>query len=109
MFQPVSINGRDYVDGGLVSPIPVKAARDMGADVVIAVDISAKPKYARIEGIVDVLLQTFAIMGQALGRNELAGPMSSSGRRPVASVRGISPASTRPSWKEKRQHRPRCH
>lgn len=73
VFQPVSINGRDYVDGGLVSPIPVKVARDMGADVVIAVDISAKPKYARIEGIIDVLLQTFAIMGQTLGRNELAG------------------------------------
>ncbi|MCX7628300.1 MAG: patatin-like phospholipase family protein [Methylophilaceae bacterium] len=73
VFQPVSINGRDYVDGGLVSPIPVKAARDMGAEVVIAVDISAKPRYARIEGIIDILLQTFAIMGQTLGRNELAG------------------------------------
>jgi len=72
VFQPVSINGKDYVDGGLVSPIPVKAARDMGADVVIAVDISAKPRYARIEGVTDILLQTFAIMGQTLGRNELA-------------------------------------
>ena len=43
VFQPVKINGREYVDGGLVSPVPVKAARDMGADFVIAVDISDQP------------------------------------------------------------------
>lgn len=72
VFQPVAINGRDYVDGGLVSPIPVKAARDMGADVVIAVDISAKPKCAKIEGVTDILLQTFAIMVQSIGGRELA-------------------------------------
>jgi NTE family protein len=72
VFQPVNINGRDYVDGGLVSPIPVKAARDMGADVIIAVDISAKPKFARIEGSIDILLQSFAIMVQSIGTRELA-------------------------------------
>jgi predicted acylesterase/phospholipase RssA len=43
VFQPVRINGREYVDGGLSSLIPVRAAREMGADVVIAVDISARP------------------------------------------------------------------
>lgn len=72
VFQPVTINGRDYVDGGLTSPIPVKVARDMGADVIIAVDISAKPKYAKIDGFTDILLQTFAIMGQSISRRELA-------------------------------------
>ncbi len=71
VFQPVSINGRDFVDGGLTSPIPVKAARDIGADVIIAVDISAKPRYARIDGLTDILLQTFAIMGQSIGSREL--------------------------------------
>jgi NTE family protein len=72
VFQPVSISSHDYVDGGLVSPIPVKAARDMGADVVIAVDISAKPKFAKIEGVTDILLQTFAIMVQSISGRELA-------------------------------------
>lgn len=72
VFQPVSINGRDYVDGGLVSPIPVRVARDMGADVIIAVDISAKPKFAKIEGTLDILLQSFAIMVQSIGTHELA-------------------------------------
>ena len=36
VFQPVTINGKTYVDGGLVAPVPVKFARDMGADFVIA-------------------------------------------------------------------------
>ncbi len=73
VFQPVKINGREYVDGGLVSPVPVKAARDMGADFVIAVDISDQPKHGSTKSTVDVLLQTFAIMGQSIGRHELAG------------------------------------
>ncbi|GLR25361.1 esterase [Limnobacter litoralis] len=44
VFLPTVINGKKYVDGGLVSPVPVLTAKDMGADVVIAVDISARPK-----------------------------------------------------------------
>ncbi len=71
VFQPVKINGREYVDGGLVSPVPVKAARDMGADFVIAVDISDQPRYGSTKSTIDVLLQTFAIMGQSIGRYEL--------------------------------------
>ncbi len=72
VFQPVNINGRDYVDGGLVSPIPVRAARSLGANFVIAVDISVNPRDARTSSTFDVLLQTFAIMGQSIGRYEKA-------------------------------------
>lgn len=72
VFQPVNINGREYVDGGLVSPVPVRVAKNLGADLVIAVDISSKPNQRRLSDTIDVLLQTFAIMGQAIGRYELA-------------------------------------
>jgi len=72
VFQPVTINGNTYVDGGLSSPVPVRAARDLGADVVIAVDISAKPQNAKVVSSTDILLQTFAIMGQSISRRELA-------------------------------------
>lgn len=72
VFEPVSIRGRDYVDGGLVSPVPVSAARSLGARKVIAVDISAKPRFQPTDSIPQVFLQTFAIMGQQLGINELA-------------------------------------
>ena len=72
VFQPVSINGRDYVDGGLISPVPVRAARSMGATLVIAAYISSDPRQARTRDTIDILLQTFSIMGQGLAGNELA-------------------------------------
>jgi NTE family protein len=71
VFQPVKIGAREYVDGGLVSPVPVKAARALGADIVIAVDISARPSPSPLAGTIDVLLQTVTIMGKAIAANEL--------------------------------------
>lgn len=71
VFQPVEINGRDYVDGGLTSPVPVQPARAMGADFVIAVDISNVSRRETPTGTLDVLLQTFAIMGYSLSQHEL--------------------------------------
>ncbi len=71
VFVPVKINGRDYVDGGLVSPVPVRFARQMGADVVIAVDISNSPEDNTAEGSLQILLQTFAIMGKSINDFEL--------------------------------------
>jgi NTE family protein len=73
VFSPVRIGGRDYVDGGLVAPVPVGQARAMGAEVVLAVDISADPQGNDANGLLNVLLQTTAIMGQSINRHELAG------------------------------------
>ena len=39
-FQPISIDGVDLVDGGVSDNVPIGVARDMGADVIIAVDVS---------------------------------------------------------------------
>jgi len=71
VFQPVAIGGRNYVDGGLVSPVPVRFAREMGADFVIAVNISSQPESQSAVSSLDVLLQTFAIMGQSINQFEL--------------------------------------
>lgn len=71
MFDPVRIGGRDYVDGGLVSPVPVRYARQMGADVVLAVDISSTPESNKATGMLQVLLQTFTIMGKSINEFEL--------------------------------------
>lgn len=71
VFQPVRISGHDYVDGGLVSPVPVRAARQMGADLVIAVDISSPPEANAAGGTLDVLLQTFSIMSKSINYFEL--------------------------------------
>lgn len=71
VFQPVRITGRDYVDGGLVSPVPVRYAREMGAELVVAVDISSPPEGNPADGSLQILLQTFAIMGKSINSFEL--------------------------------------
>jgi len=71
IFQPTIINNREYVDGGLVSPVPVRYARQMGADFVIAVNISTEPSSQDTSGTLGILLQTTSIMGQSINQFEL--------------------------------------
>ena len=71
VFQPVRIGTHEYVDGGLVSPVPVRFARQMGAELVIAVDISAAPDGNATGDPMRMLLQTFAIMGRSINQFEL--------------------------------------
>ncbi len=62
VFQPVRIGDKSYVDGGLVSPVAVDAAKKAGADVVIAVDISAGVAKILPQGILETILQSIDIM-----------------------------------------------
>jgi NTE family protein len=71
VFQPVTISGHTYVDGGLVAPVPVRFARDMGADFVIAVNISTQADVQATVSSLDVIMQTFSIMGQRINEYEL--------------------------------------
>jgi NTE family protein len=71
VFQPVVIGGRSYVDGGLVAPVPVRFAREMGADFVIAVNISTQTDAQAATSSMEVILQTFSIMGQRINQLEL--------------------------------------
>lgn len=72
VFQPVTIGKYHFVDGGIVSPVPVDAARQLGADVVVAVDISNKARGQSPGNMLGALNQSIAIMGQKLGEAELA-------------------------------------
>jgi NTE family protein len=71
VFQPVTIRGHTYVDGGLVAPVPVRFAKEMGADFIIAVNISSATEGQATASSMDVLMQTFSIMGQRLNHFEL--------------------------------------
>ena len=73
VFQPTQFRGKSYVDGGLTSPVPVLAAREMGADFVIAVDISARAEGQPVDSMTAIIWQTTTIMGSAIGTNELRG------------------------------------
>ena len=70
VFQPVGIGGREFVDGGVTSPVPVRAVRDMGADFVIAVDIGKRGTAVSLKDTIDVLLQSVNVMGRVIAAQE---------------------------------------
>ncbi|MDQ1121031.1 NTE family protein [Pseudoxanthomonas sp. SORGH_AS 997] len=72
VFEPVEIGKWHYVDGGVVSPVPVDAAKQLGADFVIAVDISSKASGKNPGDLLGTLNQSITIMGQRAGQQELA-------------------------------------
>lgn len=72
IFRPVKIADGMYVDGGVVSPVAVDAARRYGADIVIAVDISANRITTQPEGTIDTILQAVDIMYSGLSARQLA-------------------------------------
>jgi NTE family protein len=49
LFAPREINGELYVDGGISASLPVALAKDMGADIIIALDVSVKPEKKRAD------------------------------------------------------------
>jgi NTE family protein len=71
VFQPVKIGDHTYVDGGLVAPVPVRFAREMGAEFIIAVNISTQAEAQATNSSLEVIMQTFSIMGQRINQLEL--------------------------------------
>jgi NTE family protein len=71
VFQPTVIGNKEYVDGGLVAPVPVSYARQMGATIVIAVNISSEPAQQDASGTFGVLQHTIAIMQSSINQFEL--------------------------------------
>jgi NTE family protein len=72
IFRPVRIGDRTYVDGGLVSPVAVDAARRMGANVVIAVDITGDVDGSVPEGTLDTIFQSINVMYSKIAADQLS-------------------------------------
>lgn len=72
IFKPVKISDRIYVDGGVVSPVAVNAAKRLGADFVIAVDISSDVESTPPEGIIETILQSINIMYSKLSSIQIS-------------------------------------
>jgi NTE family protein len=70
VFIPSMVDGRELVDGGLTSPVPVAVARQLGADMVIAVDVGGRPTAKPRSGLYEIILQSFEIMGRSLAQLE---------------------------------------
>ena len=70
-FVPVNIDGRELVDGGLTEPVPVIALREMGADIVIGVDVAYRPNEDTFQGLSGVAFQAMHIMANALIKEQI--------------------------------------
>lgn len=72
IFRPVSIGSRLYADGGIVSPVAVDAARRMGADIVIAVDISSDIDTSQPQNTIETILKAINIMYSKISNQQLS-------------------------------------
>jgi NTE family protein len=62
IFVPVNIDGRLLIDGGVIDRVPIPVAREMGADIVIGVDVGLYDSLPPVKSIFDVILQSIDIM-----------------------------------------------
>ncbi len=71
IFRPVRLSEGTYVDGGVVSPLAIDAARRYGADVVIAVDISSSPANLSPRSTIEAILQSIDIMHAKISQMQM--------------------------------------
>lgn len=72
VFIPTNISGKMYVDGGVVSPVAVNAAKRLGADIVIAIDVSSDVDSSVPKGTIETILQSISIMYSNLAAIQLS-------------------------------------
>jgi NTE family protein len=70
IFEPVELDGRVLVDGGVLNDVPVDVCLEMGADFVVAVDLNADIVQAKKpDNIFNVIMFSFAVMARGCRRN----------------------------------------
>jgi NTE family protein len=64
IFTPIEIDDRLLIDGGVIRNLPVSDAREMGADIIIAVDVGARLyKKEELKSVVDIMDQSVSFLG----------------------------------------------
>ena len=70
VIAPPTINGKHYFDGALASPLPVRIARALGAERVVAINVTFDPKERRFTHILEAFWRTTMVMRWALATHE---------------------------------------
>ncbi|MBY0087236.1 patatin-like phospholipase family protein [Brevibacillus sp. M2.1A] len=71
IFVPEKVGGRLLVDGGVIDRVPVTVLREMGADIVIAVDVAQFDTRMEVKSIFDVIAQTIDVMEREILRHRI--------------------------------------
>ncbi len=69
IFVPVFHEDQVLVDGGLLERLPTRVVRDMGADIIIGVDVGFRGQHGDPSNILGIILQSFEVMELALVEN----------------------------------------
>lgn len=72
LFQPPLIGGRLLVDGGIVANVPVRALKELGPEVILAVDVLAlaPPQQGRLRTVAHVILKAYNTMVREISVGE---------------------------------------
>ncbi len=62
IWPPVEVEGRQYVDGGIVANVPISIAVDKGADTIYALDLETFAPSPDVRGVFNIALRTFAVI-----------------------------------------------
>jgi NTE family protein len=71
IFVPERVGDRLLVDGGVIDRVPITVIRDMGADLVIAVDVAQFDTPMKVTTIFDVIAQTIDVMEREILRHQI--------------------------------------
>ncbi len=71
IFVPERVDGRLLVDGGVIDRVPISVVKDMGADIVIAIDVALYDRSVEITNIFDMIAQTIDVMEREILRNRM--------------------------------------
>ncbi len=71
VYQPFSMNGHEYVDGGVLENLPTSTIRDMGADVILAVSLPLQPVAGgELGSLLGVLQRSFSVAIEGAEREQ---------------------------------------
>ncbi len=71
IFVPERVGERLLVDGGVIDRVPITVAREMGADIVIAVDVAQFDVKMKVSSIFDVIAQAIDVMEREILRHRM--------------------------------------
>ena len=74
IFQPMRLDGKVFVDGGILKRVPISEAKDLGADVVIAVDAIGAPwENAKFNSVTKIIEASYSLIDWKCARAETEG------------------------------------
>ncbi|MBU5437744.1 patatin-like phospholipase family protein [Tissierella sp. MSJ-40] len=71
IFEPVIYKGKVLVDGAVIDRVPISVLKNLGADIIIAVDVGYSRFNIRVTDIFDIIMQSLEVMSKSIMETDL--------------------------------------